>query len=131
MLCVETYVAESTIQGAGKGLFAKVFIPQGTVVWELKLGADTALTPAEFARLPQEEREHILHFGYLDKVLGLYIKCGDDGHYVNHSETPNIAGVPNDKGRSYSVAIRDIAADEEILDDYRTYDDALEAKGLA
>jgi SET domain-containing protein len=131
MLKVPTYLAESTIPDAGMGLFAKAFIPRGTAVWELELNGDTALTPAAFASLAKHEQTHILHFGYLDRALGLCIRCGDDGHYFNHSENPNIAGVPNDEGRSYSVAIRDIAAGGEILDDYRTYDDAMHAKGLS
>jgi hypothetical protein len=47
----------------------------------------------------------------------------DAARFTNHSKAPNIRW--NAETRS-SVALRDIAADEEITEDYEEFDDAFE-----
>ena len=45
----------------------------------------------------------------------------DDGKMVNHSENPNCKSVSNGPDLN-SYALRDIAEDEEIFEDYGTYE---------
>ena len=57
----------------------------------------------------------------------------DDGKFWNHSQTPNTGMVPGAADGNSTYALRDIAAGEELLDDYLKYEelewfDALVAK---
>jgi uncharacterized protein len=52
----------------------------------------------------------------------LMVLIPDNGRFVNHSDAPSSGAGVN--GRLlYSVALRDIAAGEEITEDYATYDE--------
>ena len=118
----------------GKGLFADHFIPAGTLLWKYASGpkgatgvnvwsyTNEAETRARLAELEPAAAEffmdHVYAFeGKLNEIL-------DDGHYWNHSETPN-TGLPPVNGGGYCVestyAVRDIQPGEELLDDYGTY----------
>jgi hypothetical protein len=118
----------------GKGLFAKTFIPKGTLLWKYKPGAQgeaginvlsfrtEAEARARLEELPAGDREfwmdHVYMFeGKLNEIL-------DEGNLWNHSETPCTglppAGEQYDLESSYSVL--DIQAGEELLDDYGLYD---------
>lgn len=96
-------IKESTI--SGKGLFAKVLIPKGTVVlaWKPKV-----LTRQEAKKLPEEEQKHYL---YPDGEKMLWMQPPE--RYVNHSCEPNT----HVEGQS-DVASRDIQPGEEITSDY-------------
>lgn len=53
--------------------------------------------------------------------LDLMILIPDNGRYVNHCDEPNSSAHATGTTLT-SVAIRDIAAGEEIVEDYATYD---------
>ena len=89
------YVEDSPIHG--KGLFAKTFIPSGTVIGVAQ-GQPTTT-----------DGEQVL---WLDKNEGLHIQC--DLRYINHSDTPNAAYYDN----LDVCALRDVEAGEEITHDY-------------
>jgi hypothetical protein len=63
----------------------------------------------------------IQEYSFYVWALDLMILIPDNGRYVNHSEWPNSAARVSGTSLS-SVATRDIAAGEEILEDYATYD---------
>lgn len=120
MMCVATRADRSSIHGLG--LFAVASIPAGTVVWRLHAGFDLTFTGAEFAALPELTREHVEHYGYLDASLGRWVLNGDLGIFMNHSASPN-TGAPGVAGSAAeTVALRDIAAGEELTCDYRAFD---------
>ena len=103
----------------GKGLFATVAIPAGTLLWKHKPGSNVlsfateAEARARLQQLPEAERaywmDHVYMFdGKLNEII-------DEGKLWNHSETP-CTGLPP-PGDEYcyesSYSIRDIAAGEE------------------
>jgi len=89
------YVADSSIHG--KGLFAKTFIPAGTVIGVVQ------------GRPTTTDGEHVL---WINGTDGFHVQC--DLRYINHSDTPNAAYYDN----LDVCALRDIEAGEEITHDY-------------
>lgn len=108
MNIVKTYIDKSSIQGIG--LFAAEFIPKGTKIW--KLGPlDITYTSEEWNKLILELPIPAVHYlkRYSYQEGDIYILCGDDGKYVNHSYDPNTNG---------DTAIKDIHPGEEITCNY-------------
>jgi hypothetical protein len=105
----------------GLGVFAVNPIMKGSVVWELNPRLDRIISPEEHEMLVREgfAGEFLDTYAYRDMFTGHYVLCADDARFINHSETPNVG--PREKG-SYEygmdVALRDIAAGEEILINY-------------
>lgn len=124
MILVETRVAPSGIHG--NGLFAVRPLPAGTPFYRHAPEFDQSFTPEAWAALPDPARGFVRHFTYFDRAAGRMILSGDDARFMNHSDTPN-TGVP--AGASFregepvvTVALRDIAAGEELTCDYRAFD---------
>ncbi len=123
MLLVETYLAPSKIHGIG--LFAKNCIPKGTKIWEFTPGFDQELTQEQIDQLSEACRERILNYVYYNANKMRYILCADDERFINHSKEPNIVGVgfcSDNRKEGETFAARDIEADEELTEDYRTFD---------
>ena len=89
------YVEDSPIHG--KGLFAKNFIPAGTVIGVVQ-GEPTAT-----------DGDHVL---WIDDENGFHVQC--DLRFINHSDTPNAAYYDDLE----VCAVRDIKPGEEITHDY-------------
>jgi uncharacterized protein len=108
MLTVRAYVDDSPIHG--KGLFAEVDIPKGTLVWRFSKLTDQ-IVPLDFAlTLP----ELIMDRGYInprhpDKV----VFCGDDSKFMNFSDHPSLKEVVKEP-ESELIASRNIKAGEEL-----------------
>ena len=119
MLRIKTTVKPSATHGLG--LFTDQHIPKGTVTWSYDLRFDTGFTEEDLASLPILARNFLLYYTYFDKDLGKYILCCDNQRYINHTankEQENILSTPQQ-----DVAIRDIMPGEELLCDYRKFDD--------
>jgi SET domain-containing protein len=121
MLRVPTYVANSSI--AGVGLFAATDLPANTVIWEYAEGVDWKITPSELILFPEPFQSRLRHYLYQEDS-GVYVLCGDNAKYMNHSEQPNC----DDTGGEYTVTTRAIRAGEELTCDYRLFD--LESKNV-
>ena len=89
------YVDDSSIHG--KGLFAKTFIPSGTVIGVVQ-GPPT-----------MTDGDHVL---WISENKGVHVQC--DLRHINHSDTPNASCYDNLE----VCAIRDIKAGEEITHYY-------------
>ena len=89
------YVEDSPIHG--KGLFAKTFIPSGTVIGVVQ-GEPTTT-----------DGDHVL---WIDDENGFHVQC--DLRFINHSDTPNAAYYDDLE----VCAVRDIEPGEEITHDY-------------
>lgn len=114
----------------GLGVFALTHIAAGTRWWSVSLGEVITVSRTQFATLARSERspatdalmaalhEYSIYLTSRDQM----VLIPDNGRYVNHSDAPNsAAGVT--ATMLYSTAMRDIAAGEEITEDYATYDE--------
>ncbi len=98
----------------GYGVFARETIPCGTILWVL-CRLDIVLTPAEAAAFPPPYQPILHRYAFTDG-RGRVVLCWDHGRYVNHSCEPAMLGVGND----IEIAVRDIAAGEELTCEYAT-----------
>ena len=116
MLRVDAKVKKSPIHS--KGLFADQDIKEGTVVWEFDPDTDLHI-PAKFLQgLEKKVLDYVDFFGSRE---GNHVFLdGDDARYMNHSREPNVKTGP---GRDSMYAVRDIKKGEELLCDYREFDD--------
>lgn len=120
MMLIRTRVAPSLIHGLG--LFAVELIARGTPVWRFQPGFDQELSPGQFAALPLIAHEHLRWFGFFAKESSHVVLNGDHGCFMNHSPTPNTGALPNATAPVTTVALRDIAAGEELTCDYFAFD---------
>lgn len=96
----------------GVGVFAVRDIPRGTIVWVLD-ELDQKLSP-ERARALGPRYEAMLDRYAYPSASGDLILCWDLARFVNHSCDPSAVST----GWELDVAVRDIAAGEEITNDY-------------
>jgi hypothetical protein len=96
----------------GLGVFATREIPQGTIVWVLD-ELDRRLKPEQMAHLGRRYEPLLERYGYLN-AAGEWVLCWDLARWINHSCDANTLS----SGWELDVAIRDIAAGEEITNDY-------------
>src|SRR5947199_5700232 len=116
MLLIPTRLAPSSIHGFG--VFAVAPIAKGTPVWRFAKGLDMEFAPDIVPTLPAHVQEFFAHYGYLDRNRQRIILCFDNARFVNHSDTPNVAADYTQDPHGLDVALRDIAADEEITMNY-------------
>ena len=107
MLLVYTKVDRSPVHGVG--LFAAQDIPKGTKVWEFNPLVDVTIAPEDLDKLSAPSRETIERLAYFCDERNAYIVSADGAHYMNHSDDPSVRD---------DVAVRDIAAGEELTEDY-------------
>src|SRR4051794_4683135 len=125
MLLVRTRLDKSAIDGIG--LFADAYIAKGTVIWRFCDSVDLQLTSESIKSLPTPTRAQIEKYSYREKHSGLYVLCGDDARFFNHSEDPNCIDFyeqrdGSDEAHDVTVALRDIAPGEELTCDYSLFD---------
>ena len=128
MLLVPTRIAPSTIHGIG--VFAVEPIAAGTPVWRFAQGLDMEFGADILDGLPAHVRTFFAHYGYLDRNVKRIILCFDDARFVNHSDAPNVATDYMLDPYGLDVALRDIAAGEELTMDYAGFEEQAE-RGLA
>lgn len=125
----------------GRGVFTTRALSAGTLVWRFCEGVNVtrhvgeAAVRARLRRAPSADaaRDFLDHAFYLGGALN---EMHDDGIYFNHSEDNN-TGMPSllapgsaaaavaasaRAGPLDTVALRDIAAGEQLLEDYGRYD---------
>jgi SET domain-containing protein len=93
-------------------------------VWRFEKGVDMEFAPDLVERFPEHVRAFFSRYGYVDRSLNRLILCFDDARFVNHSDTPNVAGDYERDPHGLDVALRDIAAGEEITMDYAGFEEA-------
>ncbi len=122
MLLVTARVDRSRAHGLG--LFAVAPIAKGTEVWQFTPGFDLDLDPKSLENQPASFRAGLLHYGYIDRRLNRYILCCDDARFINHSDQPNLRPDFTVDRYGIDIAMRDIAAGEELTVDYRLIEDS-------
>lgn len=123
MLVVPTYVEKSEVNGLG--LFAGRDIEEGEVIWLFDPNTDLVFDENEYSGikgfLSKENRDKFDSWSY--RRGSCYILCADNSNFWNHSETnPNCGG----ESPNYTVALRNIKAGEELLENYKDYDNNLQ-----
>lgn len=112
MLMVKTQVKASPI--AGLGLFAAEKISAGQVWWTYDTRIDRTFSQEEIDALPERTQQWLKTYAYLQS--GKWVLCGDHAMFVNHCDQPNSITVGSE-----SIALRDIAPGEEIVENYREF----------
>ena len=96
----------------GYGIVALKPIPRGTITWAIdKL--DRRFTPTEVRSMDPLYQQVLDKYTYRN-AEGNYILCWDNARFVNHSSHSNCITTAYE----FEIAIRDIAAGEELTDDY-------------
>jgi len=96
----------------GYGIVALKPIPRGTITWAIdKL--DRKFTQKEVRSMDHLYQQVLDKFTYRN-AEGHYILCWDNARFVNHSSNSNCMTTAYE----FEIAIRDIAAGEELTDDY-------------
>jgi len=116
MLTVNTYLAPSTVHGIG--LFAAEPIPAGTVVWRFNRHIDKCFSRKTFLAICQGVDQcslrHLLNSSY--RRGGRYYYLTDNARFINHSADHDNIVFTDDYTET---ALRDIAAHEELLENYQ------------
>jgi uncharacterized protein len=124
MMLIETRVRPSAIHGMG--LFAVNFVPRGTPVWKFQENFDREFSAEEFSTLPIEAQKHLRWFAFLANEK--WILSGDHSCFMNHDSNPNTGAVENSKSPVITIALRDLAAGEELTCDYFAFDAEAKSK---
>ena len=116
---------------AGLGLFAKTFIPKGTIWWSGNSSNMLLIHREQYeefensiiksSALSESLKKSFLVYCYYDKTSDALVLCLDNARFVNHSFTPNSGSTP-DIHPFMAMALKDIYPGEEIVEDYTTYD---------
>lgn len=99
----------------GYGVFAKEFIPKGTIVY-VKDSLEIEVTPKKYAKLDEYARGVVDKYSYRDE-RGYRIVSWDFAKYVNHSCSRNTIST----GYGFEIALRDIEPNEEVTDEYAIF----------
>lgn len=104
----------------GLGVFAVQPIPLGTVTFVAD-ALDVVVSPTSRIARDPRYREILERYAYLDE-RGRMIVSWDHGKFVNHCCFANTLTT----GYGFEIAVRDIAAGEEVTDDYGLFTDGHE-----
>lgn len=119
MMCVPTEIRPSSIQGLG--VFLLVPVKKGDVIWRFDSRVDRIYSSAEIESLPSTFKKYMKTYAWWYKPADVWILCGDQGSYVNHSVEPNLTCI--DGGFGIDIAAYDLAAGVELTSDYNAFCD--------
>jgi len=102
----------------GKGLFAKEFIPKGTIIW-FECNNCKKRSPQEIKKLSKKERQWVIDHEIIDETRLFSNVCDKTILNINHSCNANIL----DSGKKFDIVVRDIKKGEEATYDYRVFYD--------
>jgi SET domain-containing protein len=127
MMLVATEIRPSSIHGLGVFLLEPV--RKGQAIWRFDSRIDRVYSPEEVASLPDPAADYIRTYSTWHAESALYVLCGDNGRFFNHSATPNTvsSGVSFGDDR----AAEDLEAGTELTSDYRTICDHVRTNGEA
>lgn len=96
----------------GYGVVATRPIPMGTITW-VQDSLDQVYTPFQVCQMKPMEQQMLNKYSFRNNK-GNFVLCWDRAKFVNHSFRSNCLSSAYD----FEIAIRDIAQDEELTDDY-------------
>ena len=127
MMLVGTDLRISSIHGIGVFLIGP--ITAGTVIWRFHSRVDRGYSKAEVETLPPITQAFLDVYATWHASAEVWVLCGDNGRYFNHSDHPNTWS--NGIAFGQDIAITDLPAGAELTSDYRTICDAVRLNGLA
>jgi uncharacterized protein len=125
MLMVETELRPSLIEGIGVFLLNPV--KRGDLIWRFDARIDRVYTEPELDYLPVHVQKFLRTYSTWHEATQLYVLCGDNGRFFNHSEAPTTLSNAISFGEDH--AARDLAAGEELTSDYTTICDHVRFEG--
>jgi SET domain-containing protein len=126
MMMVDTELKPSSIHGLG--VFLVQPVEKGGLIWRFDARIDRVYTDDEIATLPEHLQVYLRTYSTWHAPTGLFVLCGDNGRYFNHSDSPST--VSNAISFGEDRALRDLAAGEELTSDYRTICDSVRHNGI-
>lgn len=125
MMMVDTELRPSSIHGLGVFLLEPVC--KGDLIWRFDARIDRVYSLDEVASLPDHVQRYLRTYSTWNKSAGLYVLCGDNGRFFNHSEDPTTVSNAISFGEDH--AKRDLAVGEELTSDYTTICDDVRQNG--
>lgn len=125
MMMVDTVVRPSPIHGLGVFLLEPV--ARGQLIWRFDSRIDRVYGAEEVASLPEHVQRYLKTYSTWHAQTGLYVLCGDNGRYFNHSTTPSTVSNAISFGEDH--AARDLAIGDELTSDYATICDEVRHNG--
>jgi hypothetical protein len=125
MMMVESELRPSPIHGLG--VFVLRPVRAGELIWRFDSRIDRVYTPEELASLPPHMQDYLETYCTWHEGAGVFVLCGDNGRYFNHSDTPST--ISNGISFGEDRAARDLAIGEELTSDYRTICDYVRKNG--
>jgi hypothetical protein len=110
----------------GTGVFAKQPIPAGARVWEYDASMKV-FDRFALATLDPGQLAYVLHCGYLHTPSHRFLWCEDGMQFMNHAAPPLAntgLGYWPELRQDHSIALRNIAAGEELFEDYTFWSDS-------
>jgi SET domain-containing protein len=125
MMMVETELRPSPIHGLG--VFLVKPVKRGEVVWRFDARIDRVYTGEELASLPAHVQTYLRTYSTWHAASGLWVLCGDNGRFFNHSDRPTTVS----SGISFGTdqAAMDLPAGAELTSDYATICDTVRLNG--
>ena len=125
---IEEYAEVKPSDIHGLGLFAKKFIPQGSIWWHARPQDILIITKSQFYELDSSHKtpsmkefiHTLLTYSYYERDSDALIFCLDNSKFVNHSLKGN-SGISEDENGFCAMALRDVSPGEEITEDYSKY----------
>lgn len=102
----------------GLGIFATKPIAKGEAVTGWRAGKDFKIGVQLWGILPKNLRD-FLHVYCWHGGDGCWYGSHDGARFTNHADVPNLVYVTADRT---SYAVRDIATDEELTENYEEFD---------
>jgi uncharacterized protein len=104
-------------EDVGCGVFAKGYIPRGTITWCLD-DLDQHFTPEAVARMHPMSKAAVEKYRYVTSD-GISVLCWDHARFINHSCDPNCLSGGFDF--DFEFAIRDVNSGEQLTDEYSVH----------
>jgi SET domain-containing protein len=121
MLMVETELRASPI--AGIGVFVTQSVRAGELIWRFDSRIDRIFSDEEVRDMPEQLQRFLKTYSTLHAGLKVWVLCGDNGRFFNHSDQPNTRSLGIAFGDD--VAADDIMPGTELTSDYRMICDAM------
>ena len=125
MMMVDTELQPSSIHGLG--VFLRTPVRRGDLIWRFDARIDRVYSEAELSSLPDHVQHYLRTYSTWHEATRLYVLCGDNGRFFNHSDAPTTTSNAISFGEDH--AARDLERGEELTSDYTTICDQVRRNG--